>query len=144
MEQALRTANMCAALVVHADADQLQRMVAQLGAAHIAVVGVTSYEAARAQLMRQQWDVLVAPIRLGAFNGLQIARRARDMYPAMTIVLNGRGPDPEVEHEALALNARYLSDGRPDEQASCVIEACAAFGRGPGAGPPDATGTAFT
>jgi two-component system, cell cycle response regulator DivK len=51
-------------------------------------------------------DLLIADVRLGAFNGLQLVAAARQAVP--TIIVTGF-PDPVLEAEALRLGARYMT-----------------------------------
>jgi DNA-binding response OmpR family regulator len=115
---------MCAALIVHTDSRHLEALVTALRKAGVDAHGVAEFEEAREQLRQRPWDVLVSTVQLGAYNGLQLVHRARAMYPQMTLVLTGRGPDPAVEREASTVGASYLSDDHPERQARFVTEQC--------------------
>ena len=67
-----------------------------------------SFEDARRRLLTESFDVLVTDVRLGAFNGLQLAVIARGNNPAMRIVVFSGFDDPVLREEARALNATYL------------------------------------
>ena len=115
---------MCAALIVHPDHVHLETLVAALREAGIDAHGASAFEEARDQLRRRAWDVLVSTVQLGAYNGLQLVHRARTMYPRITILLVGRGPDPAVEREAGTLGATYVVDEQPAKQVLQVIDQC--------------------
>jgi DNA-binding NtrC family response regulator len=63
---------------------------------------------ARRQLSSSRMDVLVTDVRLGAFNGLQLAVIARSTWPAIRIVIISGFDDPVLKAEAAGVNAAYL------------------------------------
>ena len=63
---------------------------------------------ARSKLLAQPFDVLVTDVRLGAFNGLQLAVIARDKWPDIQIVVISGFDDPVLKAEASAAHATYL------------------------------------
>jgi len=67
-----------------------------------------SFEDARRRLLAESFDVLITDVRLGAFNGLQLAVIARGSSPTMRIVVFSGFDDPVLREEASALNATYL------------------------------------
>ena len=66
------------------------------------------FQDARTQLLATRVDVLVTDVRLGAFNGLQLAVIARATWPMIRIVVISGFDDPVLKAEALAVNAAYL------------------------------------
>jgi len=68
----------------------------------------TDFESARLELDRHPPDLVVAQVRLGAFNGLHLAIRARGRgLPTQTILIGE--PDTLLELEAKQQQARYLT-----------------------------------
>ena len=67
-----------------------------------------SFEDARRRLLAETFDVLITDVRLGAFNGLQLAVIARGNNPTMRIVVFSGFDDPVLREEATALDATYL------------------------------------
>jgi DNA-binding response OmpR family regulator len=81
-------------------------MVAWLGVGFDLTI-VTTFEAAKAQLSLKP-ELVIADVKLGAYNGLQVAARARMMGTA-TIVT---GPaDAVLRRDALQFGAVYLESG---------------------------------
>ena len=71
-------------------------------------VACSTFEEARGMLLRQRFDLLVTDVRLGAFNGLQLALIARDRTPEIRIVVISGFDDPVLKMEAANLGAAYL------------------------------------
>lgn len=72
------------------------------------VVATSTFEEARRVLRDQAFDVLVTDIRLGAFNGLQLAVIARHSYPSIRLLVFSGFDDPVLRAEAEHLGAQYL------------------------------------
>lgn len=72
------------------------------------VASCTSFEAARQRLRDERFDVLLTDVRLGAFNGLQLAVIARDAHPEMQIIVFSGFDDPVLREEAEHLRAAYV------------------------------------
>lgn len=72
------------------------------------VVSCSTFEAARKKLREERFDVLLTDVRLGAFNGLQLAVMGRDMSPEMQIIVFSGFDDPVLREEAAHLHATYL------------------------------------
>jgi two-component system, NtrC family, response regulator PilR len=72
------------------------------------VVACRTFEDAREQLLTQAFDVLVTDVRLGAFNGIQLAVIARDKSPLMRIIVFSGFDDPVLKAEAASLGGTYL------------------------------------
>ena len=72
------------------------------------VVACRTFEEARERLLHEQFQCLITDIRLGAFNGLQLAVIARDRNPEMAIVVFSGFDDPVLRDEAAQLGATYL------------------------------------
>jgi len=68
----------------------------------------TDFESARMELDRHPPDLVVAQVRLGAYNGLHLAIRARGRgLPTQTILIGE--PDAVLELEAKQQHAHYLT-----------------------------------
>ena len=72
------------------------------------VSAVDTFEEAKRALRSQSFDVLITDIRLGAYNGLQLAVLARDLYPAIQIIVFSGYDDPVLKEEAHRVGALYL------------------------------------
>ena len=72
------------------------------------VVTSDAFQDARKRLLEEEIDVLITDVRLGAFNGLQLAVIARDRHPDMGIIVFSGYDDPVLQTEAAHLRARYL------------------------------------
>ena len=72
------------------------------------VVACRTFEDARAQLMSDGFDVIVTDVRLGAFNGIQLAVIARAKSPTMRIIVFSGFDDPVLRDEAASLGGTYL------------------------------------
>jgi CheY-like chemotaxis protein len=69
------------------------------------VVSASTFDEGKRLLNEQAPDLLIADVRLGDFNGLQLV--AGD--PALPSIMVTGFPDPVLEAEALRLGARYLT-----------------------------------
>lgn len=81
-----------------------------------------SFEEARRRLLAERFDVLITDVRLGAFNGIQLAVIARGNDPSMRIVVFSGFDDPVLREESRALNATYLVKPISAEHMNRVIE----------------------
>jgi DNA-binding NtrC family response regulator len=72
------------------------------------VTACRTFEDAREQLVTDDFDVLVTDVRLGAFNGIQLAVIARDKSPTMRIIVFSGYDDPVLRDEAARLGGTYL------------------------------------
>lgn|SRR5262249_18834128 len=83
----------------------LQRALAEGG---LEVVAHTSFEPARDAIRSEQFDAVLTDVRLGAFNGLQLAVVARQQHPRIPIIIFSGFDDPVLRAEAAAIGADYL------------------------------------
>jgi DNA-binding NtrC family response regulator len=95
-------------LIVDDDTGLLEAMQRSLKESVASVVACDSFEKARQMLKDQSFDALITDVRLGAFNGLQLAVMARDMYPDMRLVVFSGFDDPVLRTEAEQVGAVYL------------------------------------
>lgn len=85
--------------------DALERAFAE---ADEDVAAYGSFEEARRALQNTTFDALVTDVRLGEFNGLQLAVIARDTYPDIRVIVFSGYDDPVLRTEAEHVGATYL------------------------------------
>jgi DNA-binding response OmpR family regulator len=95
-------------LIVDDDVSLVEALERSLTDAGFDVVAHTTFEGARNALRTEKFDGLLTDVRLGAFNGIQLAVVARDSYPDMRIVVFSGFDDPVLRSEAEHINATYL------------------------------------
>jgi two-component system response regulator FlrC len=86
--------------------DALSRALRQAG--ENGVVALSSFSAAKQALHDNPFDVLISDVRLGAFNGLQLAVLARDQSPEIQLIVFSGFDDPVLREEAERVGAVYL------------------------------------
>lgn len=67
-----------------------------------------NFEDARDLIKRERFDVLLTDVRLGAFNGLQLAVLARDINPETQLIVFSGFDDPVLRKDSEALGAVYV------------------------------------
>ena len=67
-----------------------------------------SFEEARRVLQTTRFDALITDVRLGAFNGLQLAVIGRDTYPDIRLIVFSGFDDPVLRTEAEHVGATYM------------------------------------
>ena len=77
-------------------------------AGDLKVVALANFEDAKRLLRSETFDVLITDVRLGAFNGLQLAVLARDCNPAIQLIVFSGFDDPVLRQDADNLGALYL------------------------------------
>ena len=77
-------------------------------AGDLKVVALANFEDAKRLLRSERFDVLITDVRLGAFNGLQLAVLARDFNPAIQLIVFSGFDDPVLRQDAERLGALYL------------------------------------
>ena len=87
-------------------------------------VGCSSFQEGRSRLLAEDFRCLIADVRLGEFNGLQLAVIARERRPGMGIIIFTGFDDPVLREEAAHLNARYLVKPVTSEQLLALVDAC--------------------
>ena len=95
-------------LVVDDDESLLDAVARAMRAGGQLVVPCGSFEEAREVLRHQTFDVLITDVRLRASNGLQLAIIARQMNPAMRLIVFSGFDDPVLRAEADKIDAFYL------------------------------------
>jgi two-component system, response regulator YesN len=86
--------------------DALERALKQAGLHEVAALG--NFADAKRALHTDRFDVLITDVRLGAFNGLQLAVLARDLNPDIQLIVFSGFDDPVLRQEAERLGAVYL------------------------------------
>jgi len=87
-------------VLVHTNPDVLHRAEALLYGAGYAVVSASSFQAARKALDCVEPDLLIADIRLDAFNGLHLAILSRIERPGTPVIITHVCADSILECEA--------------------------------------------
>jgi len=83
-----------------------------------------TFEDARNRLLTNRYDCLVTDVRLGAFNGIQLAVIARDRNPKMGIIVFSGFDDPVLREEAAHLGASYLVKPVTAERLLELVDKC--------------------
>lgn len=119
-------------LVVDDDLRLLRLLVRLLVREGYEVRGCYDFKHALEQLTDAWPDILLTDVRLGPYNGLQLAITAREQNPWMaTVVMTGHD-DPVLHEEATRSGARYLTKPmRRVELLDVVASALAESGRRP-------------
>jgi len=114
----------------HDVADRILRSVA----GHEVVVR-TDFAGAKSELDRLRPDLLIAQVRLGAFNGLHLAIRAHGLgLPTQTILIGE--PDIVLENEARQQHARYLTSPVDEETLAATVHEMLSMADAPFTGAP--------
>ena len=71
------------------------------------VVAHSTFEGARQALREDNFDALVTDVRVGAFNGVQLAVIARDSRPLIRIIVFSGYDDAVLRHDAESIGATY-------------------------------------
>jgi two-component system response regulator FlrC len=95
-------------LVVEDDVALLEAVERSFREAGRSVVACSTFEEGRQALRTQRFAGLLTDVRLGAFNGLQLAVIARDLQPDMTLIVYSGFDDPVLRVEAERIRAVYL------------------------------------
>ena len=95
-------------LIVDDDEPLLRALEMTLSGRGKEVEAHSTFESARRALKARVFDALITDVRLGAFNGLQLAVIARDEQPQIRIIVFSGFEDPVLQAEAKAVGADYL------------------------------------
>jgi two-component system cell cycle response regulator CpdR len=95
-------------LVVDDDLHALGFLEAGLGRAGYQVVACATYEDAREFLAAHKPDLLLTDVRLGVYNGLQLALFATLRYPGVPIIVLTGYDDPTMRAESQKVGAAFL------------------------------------
>lgn len=97
-------------LVVHDNPATLKKLETLLVATGCSVTATTSFPLAKRALRDSDIDIVVADVRLGAFNGLHLAVRTRSEYPNRAVIITNASQDVWFEHEAKSYGASFIVD----------------------------------
>jgi DNA-binding NtrC family response regulator len=97
-----------AALVVEPNSSDMVLIKSALTSAGFTVIGTDNFKDAGTLLVEAPPSMLVTEIRLGAYNGLQLAYRGKSMKPPMTIVLTSAYRDPVLERDIERMGATFV------------------------------------
>ncbi len=95
-------------LVVESDPRQRVSVLDILRRAGYQVAGVDSFHAARQFLASTQPDLLIADVRLGAFNGLHLVWQRHAAHPGQPSIVTHAEADAVLQRDAFTLQAPYL------------------------------------
>lgn len=95
-------------LVVEDDVPLLEAIERSFRDAGRQVVACSTFEEGRQALRTQRFAGLLTDVRLGAFNGLQLAVIARDLQPDMKLIVYSGFDDPVLRAEAERIRAHYV------------------------------------
>jgi DNA-binding NtrC family response regulator len=95
------------ALVVEPNEVDMIRIVSTLTGSGFRVSSTDNYPDAKAFLSTHPPLVLVTEIRLEAYNGLQLALRARSMTPRVTVIVTSGYPDSVLQRDAERVGATF-------------------------------------
>jgi DNA-binding NtrC family response regulator len=95
-------------LIAEDDAATLAGWAAYVHDAGFSVVPASSFAEAHRLMSFVRPDVLVTDIRLGEYNGLQLAVQAGTLDPAPSVIVTSGYDDPVLAAEAARLGATFL------------------------------------
>ena len=95
-------------LLVDDDVALLSALSRYLADRGFAVASSSAFDEARHHIVAARPDIVVTDVRLGAFNGLQLALLARDVRPDARIVVFSGYDDPVLKDEARRVGATYM------------------------------------
>jgi DNA-binding response OmpR family regulator len=95
-------------VLVDDNAATLEGLAELLTDAGYSTVAVGTFEEAKHVLEEATPDLLIVDIRLGAYNGLQLAVRERLTHPECAIIATTGYPDSVLEAEARSFGAEYM------------------------------------
>jgi DNA-binding response OmpR family regulator len=96
-------------LLVNADPLALLRLDARLSGAGYEVAAVPTFHGARDLFDSIGPDLVIAAIRLEAFNGLHLAGWVRFEHPSVPVIITHTEYDQVLEREAQRFNAKFVT-----------------------------------
>jgi len=95
-------------LIVDDDLAVLEALSRYLAEHGFRVVSTSVFEEAKDHISTVQPDIVITDVRLGAFNGLQLAILARDVRPDGRVVVFSGFDDPVLKEDARRIGASFL------------------------------------
>jgi two-component system, NtrC family, response regulator AtoC len=108
-------------LVVDADPRNVQEIGAALRSGGYQPLEATSFEAAKHLWVTEQPPILIADVRLGQFNGLQLLLRARADRPDVLGVITCAFPDKVLEEETRRFGGLFVVKSVPFESMVATV-----------------------
>ena len=99
---------MSKALIVDDDVHVLSLVRQLMETAGYEVLSASNFAQAREYIHNHDLAILVADVRLGDFNGIQLGILAKNARPNVRIVIMSGWDDPVLRHEADQLGAAYV------------------------------------
>jgi DNA-binding response OmpR family regulator len=96
-------------LIVDDEPDVLDTLAAMVSTGGYEVITLGDFEEAKKYVTDSPPDILITDVRLGAYNGLQLAVWMRAACPLCPIVVLSAFDDPTLRIEAAHLRAVYLA-----------------------------------
>jgi DNA-binding NtrC family response regulator len=96
-------------LVVESNRTDLVQMASLLRSMGYLVAEASGFEEANQILASDPPHLLIAGVKLGAYNGLHLIVRAHAKHPEMASIVTSNVPDPVLEAEAQKQHASYLT-----------------------------------
>jgi DNA-binding response OmpR family regulator len=109
-------------VLVMADARARRQMETLLGGERHLVAALSDFASAKELLRSVGPDLLVADVKLGAFNGLHVAARARLDHPNVPIIITHDAHDAVLEAEAARLGAVFVVRPLEDPKFLALVE----------------------
>jgi DNA-binding response OmpR family regulator len=118
-------------LIVSTHAGRTSTKVTLLQAAGHTVVVALDFDAAVRALVEHPPDLLMADVRLGAFNGLHLATRCQDDYPATSAMVFDTRDDAITKQDARRHRAIYLVEPLDDAELLAQVSRAVATKQAP-------------
>ena len=110
-------------LVVDSDLQHLQALLAALRQRGYEPLGASSYEEGKQLWVAEKPPMLIADVRLGQFNGLQLLLRARADRPDVTAIITCPFPDKMLEAETRRFGGTFLVKPlKPEDVLATVLD----------------------
>jgi DNA-binding response OmpR family regulator len=120
-------------LVVDDDSQVLKYLVETLASVGYDTIAFEHFEEARLHLAAGRPDLLLTDVRLGAFNGLQLALYAREKYKDVPVIVLTGYEDPTLRSEAVKWGAEFIV--KPVRREELLQRVAFALGGGKGTQP---------
>ena len=95
-------------LIVDDDRDLLYLLREAFENAGYQVVAESDFAGARRSLQTHKLNALLTDVRLGEYNGIQLALLARELHPAIKVVVFSGFDDPVLREEAERVGAPFM------------------------------------
>lgn len=95
-------------LIVDDDHDLLYLLTQAFQNAGYEVVAESDFASARKSLRTHRLTALLTDVRLGEYNGIQLALLARELHPTIKVVVFSGFDDPVLREEAERVGAPFL------------------------------------